>query len=44
MLFPAIKSSATWRLPVSDGHTLYLEESGNPAGIPVVFFDRGPGG
>jgi proline iminopeptidase len=43
MLFPAIKSSATWRLPVSDGHTLYVEESGNPAGIPVVFLHGGPG-
>ena len=43
MLFPAIKSSSTWRLPVSDEHTLYLEESGNPAGIPVVFLHGGPG-
>jgi len=43
MLFPAIKSSNIWRLPVSDKHTLYLEESGNPAGIPVVSLHGGPG-
>jgi proline iminopeptidase len=30
-------------LPVSDLHTIYFEESGNPAGIPVVFVHGGPG-
>ncbi|MFT4650032.1 MAG: proline iminopeptidase [Polaribacter sp.] len=44
MLFPAIKSASTRRFPVSDEHTLYLEESGNPDGIPVVFLHGGPGG
>ncbi|MFT5657951.1 MAG: proline iminopeptidase [Gammaproteobacteria bacterium] len=44
MLFPAIQSGKTWRFPVSDRHTLYLEESGNPDGIPVVFLHGGPGG
>ena len=24
-------------------HTLYFEESGNPAGIPVVYLHGGPG-
>jgi proline iminopeptidase len=42
MLFPGIKPMSTWRFPVSDGHTLYLEESGNPHGIPVVFLHGGP--
>ena len=31
-------------LPVSDLHTLYWEESGNPDGIPVLFLHGGPGG
>ena len=44
MLFPAIQPSRTWRFPVSDLHTLYLEESGNPQGVPVVFLHGGPGG
>ena len=44
MLFPAIQPHRTWRFPVSDLHTLYLEESGNPQGVPVVFLHGGPGG
>lgn len=44
MLFPAIQPARTWRFPVSDLHTLYLEESGNPQGVPVVFLHGGPGG
>ena len=44
MLFPAIQPAQTWRLPVSDLHTLYVEESGNPKGTPVVFLHGGPGG
>jgi len=31
-------------LRVSDVHTLYFEESGNPNGKPVVFLHGGPGG
>ena len=44
MLFPAIQPGQTWRFPVSDLHTLYIEESGNPDGVPVVFLHGGPGG
>ncbi len=44
MLFPAIQPAQTWRFPVSDLHTLYIEESGNPNGTPVVFLHGGPGG
>jgi proline iminopeptidase len=44
MLFPAIQPGRTWRFPVSDLHTLYVEESGNPEGVPVVFLHGGPGG
>ncbi len=31
-------------LKVSDRHTLYVEQSGNPEGKPVVFLHGGPGG
>lgn len=44
MLYPAIQPARTWRFPVSDLHTLYIEESGNPDGVPVVFLHGGPGG
>ncbi len=44
MLFPAIQPDKTWRFSVSDQHTLYLEECGNPQGIPIVFLHGGPGG
>ena len=30
-------------LPVSDIHTLYVEESGSPDGIPILFIHGGPG-
>jgi proline iminopeptidase len=42
-LYPEIKPSVTHALPVDDIHTLYLEESGNPDGIPVLFVHGGPG-
>jgi proline iminopeptidase len=44
MLFPAIQPYKTGRFPVSDIHTLYIEECGNPDGVPVVFLHGGPGG
>ena len=31
-------------LKVTDGYTLYIEECGNPQGIPVLFLHGGPGG
>ncbi len=42
-LFPAIEPYATHMLPVTDGHTLYVEESGNPRGLPVLVLHGGPG-
>lgn len=42
-LYPELEPYATDRLPVGDGHTLYLEQCGNPGGIPVVFLHGGPG-
>jgi proline iminopeptidase len=43
-LFPHIEPYRHEFLRVSYLHTLYLEESGNPDGIPVVFIHGGPGG
>lgn len=42
-LFPAIKPYDVQEFPVGDGHTLYLEQSGNPDGIPVLVIHGGPG-
>lgn len=42
-LYPAIKPYATHRLAVEEPHQLYVEESGNPDGIPVLFLHGGPG-
>lgn len=43
-LYPAIKPYKTAMLPVGNGHVLYIEESGDPDGIPVLFIHGGPGG
>ena len=42
-LFPDIKPYVTHRLAVEEPHQLYVEESGNPEGIPVLFLHGGPG-
>lgn len=41
--FPAIEPYASGHLEVSDGHRLYWESSGNPAGRPALFLHGGPG-
>lgn len=43
-LYPAITPYKTEMLKVSDLHTLYIEQCGNPEGIPVAFVHGGPGG
>ena len=43
-LYPEIEPRESGMLNVGDGHTLYWERSGNPAGKPVVFLHGGPGG
>mgnify|MGYP001094669260 CR=1 FL=1 len=43
-LFPDIHPYAERFIDVGDGHRLYIEESGNPKGIPVLFVHGGPGG
>ncbi|WP_418139526.1 prolyl aminopeptidase [Oceanimonas smirnovii] len=42
-LYPAINANRQFWLPVSDLHQIYVEESGNPLGIPVVLVHGGPG-
>lgn len=42
-LFPEIQPHRTGMLVLDDVHTMYWEESGNPAGMPVVFLHGGPG-
>lgn len=43
-LFPAIEPYDARMLDVGDGHTVYVEQCGNPAGLPVVVLHGGPGG
>ena len=43
-LYPPLEPYRTGYLSVGDGHTIYFEESGNPAGKPCVFVHGGPGG
>ncbi|KAG5406473.1 hypothetical protein IGI04_012592 [Brassica rapa subsp. trilocularis] len=43
-LYPPIEPYNNGILKVSDTHTLYWEQSGNPDGHPVVFLHGGPGG
>ena len=44
VLFPEIKPYKRHQIKVSDVHELYLDESGDPDGIPVLFVHGGPGG
>jgi proline iminopeptidase len=43
-LFPEIEPFKTEFLKVSPLHELYLEQSGNPDGQPILFLHGGPGG
>lgn len=43
-LYPAIEPYRHGMLKVSNLHTIYFEESGNPQGKPVVILHGGPGG
>ncbi|MEO7497377.1 MAG: prolyl aminopeptidase [Massilia sp.] len=42
-LFPPIMPTRQGMLKVDEIHTLYWEEVGNPAGVPVLFLHGGPG-
>ena len=43
VLFPEIKPYQRHRLRVSDLHELYVDEAGNPDGLPILFVHGGPG-
>ncbi len=42
-LYPPLKAYHSEMLDVGNGHSLYLEQSGNPNGIPVLYLHGGPG-
>lgn len=44
LLYPAIQPYKSEWLDVSGGHKIYVEQSGNPAGVPILFVHGGPGG
>lgn len=44
ILYPEIEPNSTGYLQVSDLHSIYWEESGNPKGLPVIVLHGGPGG
>ena len=43
-LYPPIDPLDQRMLDVGDGHTVYMEQCGNPDGVPVVVLHGGPGG
>ena len=43
-LFPEIKPYNSFFMDVGHIHKIYVEEAGNPEGLPVVFVHGGPGG
>ena len=43
-LYPPIDPFDQRMLDVGDGHTIYMEQCGNPDGLPVVVLHGGPGG
>jgi proline iminopeptidase len=43
-LYPPIEPYSVRYMPVGHGHELYVEQSGNPNGEPVVCVHGGPGG
>lgn len=42
-LYPEIEPHSQGKLSLDKIHTMYWEESGNPAGVPVIFLHGGPG-
>ncbi|MEQ8955250.1 MAG: alpha/beta fold hydrolase, partial [Gammaproteobacteria bacterium] len=43
VLYPELKPYKRHQLRVSEVHELYVDEAGNPRGIPVLFVHGGPG-
>jgi len=44
LLYPAITPFDQQMMKVSGGHRIYVEQCGNPNGVPVVVLHGGPGG
>lgn len=42
-LYPVLQPNFSRQLDVDGTHSIYLEESGSPDGIPVIFLHGGPG-
>jgi proline iminopeptidase len=42
-LFPELAVNDSWMLDRDDSHSVYVEECGNPNGLPVLFVHGGPG-
>ena len=42
-LYPDIEPYDIQFLSVDDEHKIYIEQSGNPDGVPVTFLHGGPG-
>ena len=42
VLYPPIAPFKTFHLAVTEGHSIYVEQSGNVNGIPVIFLHGGP--
>ena len=43
-LYPPVEPRCVHRFQVSGGHDLYVEEVGDPHGLPALFLHGGPGG
>lgn len=43
VLYPEIKPYKRHQLKVSDQHELYVDQAGNPHGVPILFIHGGPG-
>ena len=43
-LYPQIDPFDQRMLSVGDGHRVYVEQCGNPDGVPVIVLHGGPGG
>ena len=42
--FPEIEPNKEYQIPCGHIHKIYVEESGNPNGQPIIFLHGGPGG
>ncbi|MEO1884907.1 MAG: alpha/beta fold hydrolase, partial [Methylococcales bacterium] len=42
VLYPPIAPFKSFHLKVTQGHSIYVEQSGNASGMPVIFLHGGP--